>query len=232
MIYQLYVNQQKNVWVSALALCMFLLSGCFSQKPAPVSLRGEEFYGDEENSEKSEYRLIRDRADGAPSTKSIRSHDQTQMEMLDETSILRAGSESAKCGFTLPLSGKVISAKNPNSSSGIFCGDGIAIVRRESAQVTASHDGRVLYIGKGLKVYGDLVILEHDKYTITMYYNVGGIKVKIGDEVKKGDVLATTSSARATQSSGSSHFCCFSMRYNGKAIDAAHHIRECDDTQK
>ena len=56
--------------------------------------------------------------------------------------------------------------------------------------VYAIADGEVLYAGDGLKGYGNVVILRHDRKTTSLYAHNSELKVKQGDQVTKGTLVA------------------------------------------
>jgi murein DD-endopeptidase MepM/ murein hydrolase activator NlpD len=56
--------------------------------------------------------------------------------------------------------------------------------------VYAIADGEVIYAGDGLKGYGNVVILRHDRKTTSLYAHNSELKVKQGDQVGKGTLVA------------------------------------------
>ena len=56
--------------------------------------------------------------------------------------------------------------------------------------VFAIADGEVIYAGDGLRGYGNVVILRHDKRTSSLYAHNSELKVKQGDLVKQGTLIA------------------------------------------
>jgi len=56
--------------------------------------------------------------------------------------------------------------------------------------VYAIADGEVIYAGDGLRGYGNVVILRHDRKTSSLYAHNSELKVKQGDEVKQGTLIA------------------------------------------
>ena len=56
--------------------------------------------------------------------------------------------------------------------------------------VYAIADGEVIYAGDGLKGYGNVVILRHDRKTTSLYAHNSELKVKQGDQVTKGMLVA------------------------------------------
>jgi murein DD-endopeptidase MepM/ murein hydrolase activator NlpD len=56
--------------------------------------------------------------------------------------------------------------------------------------VYAIADGEVIYAGDGLHGYGNVVILRHDRKTSSLYAHNSELKVKQGDQVTKGTLVA------------------------------------------
>ena len=56
--------------------------------------------------------------------------------------------------------------------------------------VYAIADGEVIYAGDGLTGYGNVVILRHDRKTTSLYAHNSELKVKVGDQVTKGSLVA------------------------------------------
>jgi murein DD-endopeptidase MepM/ murein hydrolase activator NlpD len=56
--------------------------------------------------------------------------------------------------------------------------------------VYAIADGEVIYAGDGLHGYGNVVILRHDRKTTSLYAHNSELKVKQGDQVTKGMLVA------------------------------------------
>jgi murein DD-endopeptidase MepM/ murein hydrolase activator NlpD len=67
---------------------------------------------------------------------------------------------------------------------------GLDIAADVGEPVYAIADGEVIYAGSGLRGYGNVVILRHDRKTSSLYAHNSELKVKQGDEVKQGTVIA------------------------------------------
>lgn len=224
MIYELQSKKQTNVRTVGFSACLLLLAGCLTQNPAPVVLRGEEFYGAKDADPR--YRVVRDHS-SASAASSKNKQGKVIVGDIYSTDTPSVAKEYVRCDFEMPLDSGVVASQRFTSTVGANCGDGAAIVVESPAQAVSSADGKVLYIGKGLQSYGNLVILEHDKYTITMYHHLDEINVKIGDVVMTGDALGTTSTISGHVQNQKGHFFCFAMKHNGKSVDPLRHIKEC-----
>lgn len=67
---------------------------------------------------------------------------------------------------------------------------GIDIAADTNEPVYAVAAGQVIYAGDGLRGYGNVVILQHDRKVTSLYAHNTALKVKLGDEVKQGDLIA------------------------------------------
>jgi murein DD-endopeptidase MepM/ murein hydrolase activator NlpD len=56
--------------------------------------------------------------------------------------------------------------------------------------VYAIADGQVIYAGDGLSGYGNVVIMRHDRKTTSLYAHNSELKVKQGDQITKGSLVA------------------------------------------
>lgn len=56
--------------------------------------------------------------------------------------------------------------------------------------VYAIADGEVIYAGDGLRGYGNVVILRHDRKISSLYAHNSELKVKQGDQITKGTLIA------------------------------------------
>lgn len=72
--------------------------------------------------------------------------------------------------------------------------DGIDIAADEGDLVHAAAPGEVIYSGDGLRGYGNVVILRHDEKTTTLYAHNSALRVRKGDKVAGGDLIATVGS--------------------------------------
>jgi murein DD-endopeptidase MepM/ murein hydrolase activator NlpD len=67
---------------------------------------------------------------------------------------------------------------------------GIDIAANTGEPVYAVADGAVIYAGDGLRGYGNVVILRHDRQMSSLYAHNSALKVKLGDQVKQGDLIS------------------------------------------
>jgi murein DD-endopeptidase MepM/ murein hydrolase activator NlpD len=67
---------------------------------------------------------------------------------------------------------------------------GIDIAADSGEPVYAVADGEVIYAGNGLRGYGNVVIVQHDGHMSSLYAHNSALKVKQGDRVTQGTLLA------------------------------------------
>ena len=85
--------------------------------------------------------------------------------------------------------------------------------------VLAAADGRVVYVGAGLRGYGNLIILKHDNVFLTAYAHNRTLLVKEDQSVSKGQKIAEM------VSSDSDHVKLhFEVRRQGKPVDPAKYL--------
>jgi murein DD-endopeptidase MepM/ murein hydrolase activator NlpD len=104
----------------------------------------------------------------------------------------------AQLSMRWPVRGKVISGfgTKPNGMKN----EGINIAVPEGTKIQAAEAGVVAYAGNELKGYGNLVLIRHAGGYVTAYAHAASLLVKKGDQVKRGDVIATAGQTGAVQS--------------------------------
>lgn len=89
-----------------------------------------------------------------------------------------------------PARGQIITgyAKTENGRRN----DGIDLSMPVGTAVKAAENGVVIYSGDGLKDYGNTVLVRHDDGLVTVYAHASELKVKRGDKVQRGQVIASS----------------------------------------
>lgn len=87
--------------------------------------------------------------------------------------------------------------------------------------VLAAADGRVVYVGAGLRGYGNLVILKHDNVFLTAYAHNQTLLVKEDQAVRRGQKIAEMGSSDADRVK--LHF---EVRKQGKPVDPIKYLPE------
>jgi len=98
---------------------------------------------------------------------------------------------------------------------------GLDISGTPGEPVVAAADGRVVYVGAGLRGYGNLVILKHDNVFLTAYAHNQTLLVKEDQAVRKGQKIAEMGSSDADRVK--LHF---EVRKQGKPVDPIKYLPE------
>ncbi len=98
---------------------------------------------------------------------------------------------------------------------------GIDIGGKSGQSVVASATGTVLYVGTGIRGYGKLIVVRHNKAYSTVYAHNDNILVKEGQRVVKGQKLAEMGNSDTDQVK--LHF---EIRRLGKPVDPAKFLPE------
>jgi murein DD-endopeptidase MepM/ murein hydrolase activator NlpD len=89
-----------------------------------------------------------------------------------------------------PVKGRVIAGFGPKTNG--QQNDGINLSVPEGTPIKAAEDGTVAYAGNELKGYGNLVLVRHPNGYVTAYAHAKELMVKRGDEVKRGQIIASS----------------------------------------
>jgi murein DD-endopeptidase MepM/ murein hydrolase activator NlpD len=91
-------------------------------------------------------------------------------------------------GYRWPLDAGVVSSEYGKRWGKLH--KGIDIAADVGEPVFACASGEVIYAGDGLRGYGNVVILRHDNQRTSLYAHNSELKVKQGEQVKQGDLIA------------------------------------------
>lgn len=92
---------------------------------------------------------------------------------------------------------------------------GVDFVAEVGTPIYATSDGKIVKAEESPKGYGNHVLIQHDEHYSTMYAHMSEIKVVLGQEVKKGDIIGLVGN---TGASTKPHLH-YEVQKNGKAID-------------
>jgi len=112
-----------------------------------------------------------------------------------------------------PVRGKVI------ATFGGPGGKGIDIAGNRGTAVRAAAPGRVVYSGSGLRGYGKLIIVKHNKRYLSAYAHNDRLHVNEGDAVASGQRIAAMGSSDAKRVK--LHF---EIRRDGKPVDPIRYL--------
>jgi lipoprotein NlpD len=114
----------------------------------------------------------------------------------------------------MPTKGKVLSGYSESANR-----KGVDIAGSKGQAVLASAAGKVVYSGSGLRGYGKLVIIKHNKTYLSAYAHNDKILVKEGQNISKGQKIAEMGNTDADQVK--LHF---EIRKFGKPVDPAKYL--------
>lgn len=112
-----------------------------------------------------------------------------------------------------PANGKVV------GNFGETGGKGMDIAGSAGDPVKAVADGRVVYVGTGLRGYGQMVIVKHDSQHLTAYAHNQKLLVSEGQSVTQGQKIAEMGNSDADRVK--LHF---EVRKQGKPVDPAGYL--------
>ena len=112
-----------------------------------------------------------------------------------------------------PTSGPVLAAFDEVKNKGLDIGGAAG------DPVLAAADGRVVYVGAGLRGYGNLIILKHDNVFLTAYAHNQTLLVKEDQSVIKGQKIAEMGNSDADRVK--LHF---EVRRQGKPVDPVKYL--------
>lgn len=116
--------------------------------------------------------------------------------------------------WTMPAKGNLISGYSESANR-----KGVDIAGNKGQPVMASSAGKIVYSGSGLRGYGKLVIIKHNKTYLSAYAHNDKIIVKEGQSVTKGQKIAEMGNSDADQVK--LHF---EIRKFGKPVDPAKYL--------
>ena len=116
--------------------------------------------------------------------------------------------------FTWPAKGTVIKSFGKFGKGQYY--DGIDIKSGENRPIYSAYDGKIAFIGSQIKKFGNLILVKHKDGWLSAYSNLGKYNVKQGDIIKKGEIIAFTSS-----NSKSFHF---QLRYNRTPVNPVNYL--------
>jgi len=117
--------------------------------------------------------------------------------------------------WTWPTSGRI----NVEFGGKPGSGTGVLINGKAGQSIVAAASGRVVYAGGGLIGYGQLIILKHNDTYLSAYGHNAKLLVKEGQEVKKGQRIATM--GEGPERKPRLHF---EIRRNGKPVNPRQYL--------
>ena len=93
--------------------------------------------------------------------------------------------------FVWPAKGEIIKSFGKFGKGQHY--DGIDIMFGKNKPIYSAYSGEVAFVGSQIKKFGNLIIVKHNQSWVTAYSNLGKYKVKVGDKIKKQQIIAFTS---------------------------------------
>jgi murein DD-endopeptidase MepM/ murein hydrolase activator NlpD len=93
-------------------------------------------------------------------------------------------------------------------------GQGMKITGERGAPVRAAADGKVVYVGTGLRSYGQLIVVRHTDPFLSAYGYLQSMQVREGQDVRAGEQIATMGVDPAQHSA-----LYFEIRINGRPMN-------------
>jgi lipoprotein NlpD len=109
-----------------------------------------------------------------------------------------------------PAVGKLMRGYSPSLTGNA----GINIAGRLGSPVRAGLSGEIVYSGDGIRGYGNLIIIKHNRHYLSAYAYNQKILVKLGQQVHTGEQIATMGRDDAGQV-----MLHFEIRYDGRPVD-------------
>jgi lipoprotein NlpD len=124
------------------------------------------------------------------------------------------GDDDDRLDWVWPAKGKVVGTFSETANL-----KGIDIAGSAGQPVVASAAGTVVYAGTGLRGYGKLIIVKHNKTYLSAYAHNRDILVKEGEKVAKGQKIAEMGNSDASEVK--LHF---EIRRQGKPMDPTRYL--------
>lgn len=120
--------------------------------------------------------------------------------------------DAGAINWAWPASGPIIQNFDSNTK-------GIDISGTPGDAIKAAADGKVMYVGNGVRGLGNLVIVNHDNGFITVYGHNRKLLVKTGQQIKRGETVAELGDTETT--SPRLHF---EVRRRGTPVDPLRYL--------
>ena len=125
-----------------------------------------------------------------------------------------SASKPAKLNKTVPVGDWRWPVKGKLLSKFSASNNGVDIIAKEGAVVSAASGGKVVYAGSGLRSYGNLLIIKHNASFFSAYAHNRKLFVAEGETVKIGQKIAEVGSTGTDRSK--LHF---EIRKDGNPVD-------------
>ena len=142
------------------------------------------------------------------------SKPETKPETKPESEVNDGGDDALE--WSMPTKGKVVSRFSEADNR-----KGVDIAGKLGQSIFASAPGKVVYSGSGLRGYGKLLIIKHNKTYISAYAHNDQLLVKEGESVSRGQKIAEMGNSDSENGQVKLHF---EVRRFGKPVDPASYL--------
>lgn len=129
------------------------------------------------------------------------------------SSVSATGGADDEVNWMWPANGTVLAGFDEVKNKGLDIGG------KAGEPVLAAADGRVVYVGAGLRGYGNLIILKHNNTYLTAYAHNQTLLIKEDQSVRRGQKIAEMGSSDADRVK--LHF---EVRRQGKPVDPVKYL--------
>lgn len=110
----------------------------------------------------------------------------------------KTSSQYQEEGFIWPVKGKVINSFRDLSRN--IPNKGIDIKADFGAAVVASQSGKVVFLSRYLRYFGNTLIIQHEDGISTVYARNSDVLVALGDNVSRGQTIARVGNSGSSDS--------------------------------
>jgi lipoprotein NlpD len=114
-----------------------------------------------------------------------------------------------------PTRGKVIKGFSVSAEGK----KGLDIAGKSGQTIVAAANGKIVYAGSGLRGYGKLIIIEHNKKYLSAYAHNRLLKVTEGDRVAQGQPIAEMGKTGTSRT-----MLHFEIRRDGQSVDPKRYL--------
>ena len=149
-----------------------------------------------------------------PETRAVPESRPAEVKSDNKAAGVADGGEDDALEWSMPTQGKLVSTFSEAENR-----KGIDIAGKLGQAVFASAPGKVVYSGSGLRGYGKLLIIKHNKTYLSAYAHNDQLLVKEGESVTRGQKIAEMGNSDSNQV-----LLHFEVRRFGKPVDPADYL--------
>ncbi|MDC9726602.1 MAG: M23 family metallopeptidase [Candidatus Thioglobus sp.] len=164
------------MWIKLLSIALVLsLSGCYSQSPKRAVIVVEKS-SQLEN-------INHQRLEGATIPEKISRITDSSAKNNNKKTVKKIAKKTTN--WRIPVNAKVSQTFSKQKP-------GVVFATHNGQAIRSIRDGKVVYIGDKIKSDGTIIIIRHPLGFSSIYTQTQALQASLGDQVKKGDVIANT----------------------------------------